>query len=102
MKRSKYTRYATALALAITLALSPMANAKDITFCGVHLSVSWLGASACPTALGTAVAACGTTITCPGCTAGVATAACTAAVGTAAFTCGLSIASVWGVIKHCF
>jgi hypothetical protein len=102
MKRSKYTRYATALALAMTLAFSPMANAKDIQFCGVHLSVSLFGAYACPTALGTAVAACGTTVACPGCTAGIAAATCTTAVGTAAFTCGLSIAGVWGVIKQCF
>jgi hypothetical protein len=102
MKRSKYTRYATALALAMALTLSPMVNAKDITFCGTHLTVSWVGAYVCPTALGTAVASCSTTVACPGCTAGIAAATCTTAVGTAAFSCGLSISGIWGIIQNCF
>jgi len=52
-------RYATGLALAASLvALSPVTHVKNVTYCGVTISVNFLLKSSCEAAITSAIATC--------------------------------------------
>jgi len=91
MKR-KYTHYATALVLGASLALSPVvANAKNITYCGATIAVSWWVAPVCKTTIAATIATCSAPVD-----GGVA---CASSVTAASLLCG---SGVYTIIKACF
>jgi hypothetical protein len=89
-----YTRFATALILAVGLSISPITNAKTLKVCGTSIAVAWWIYPICATAVGGLVAGCSAPIIDGGFVCG-------GSIATVALTCGVSTQSMKAVVRNC-